>query len=214
MKNIIKLWKENNIDEAIFEFSCGGDSMNETELRFINNDCESVENDELHNFFEDEIYKKVNFYEASDGHYMGESGSVIITLSEDEKDFCYDKTSESEWSEVKEDVIPVPLTQEEYNFLSGYVLAMSLSGWDGERIDYKKDLILTDKYENLIKELHKKFNDYSDDFEPETNGEPNYDTKAYNTTNEDTGEMTFNKVNDVVMIDLIVRVECIEYRSE
>jgi hypothetical protein len=42
--DIIKLWKENNLGEAMFIFTCGGDSMGDTEWKFSDtngNDCEA-----------------------------------------------------------------------------------------------------------------------------------------------------------------------------
>ena len=85
---VIQEWKKLNVYKGRFEFSCGGDSMNETELTFYDNDDNPISKTQvLNDYFEDEIYKKVEFYEASDGHYIGEMGTVYITLNDDEDDF-------------------------------------------------------------------------------------------------------------------------------
>jgi len=76
MKTEIKLWKENNIERCVMEFSCGGDSMNETDFTLYDKSGEEVICDELTDYFEDIVYKEVDFYEVSDGHYMGEFGQV------------------------------------------------------------------------------------------------------------------------------------------
>jgi len=64
----IKLWKELNIDRCEMEFSCGGDSMNETEYTLYDKEDNEVESEELADYFENEVYKNVEFYEVSDGH--------------------------------------------------------------------------------------------------------------------------------------------------
>lgn len=71
-KKLLQRWKELNVKNATFDFDCGGDCMGETELTIINNDEESVEDENFEKLLESEIYRNVEFYEASDGHYIGE----------------------------------------------------------------------------------------------------------------------------------------------
>ena len=49
-QELIKVWKENNIDHVIFNFSCGGDSMDETSIEIIDKDKNFVENSEISNY--------------------------------------------------------------------------------------------------------------------------------------------------------------------
>ena len=77
-------WKEKKIARAVFEFSCGGDSMNETNLVFKDENDEEVDvSGDLDAHIEGKLWNEVTFYECSDGHYMGEFGEVIIELDED-----------------------------------------------------------------------------------------------------------------------------------
>ena len=82
----IALWKELGITSATMEFSCGGDSMNDYHFNFYNSENKQVENGELDSFFDDEVFREVEFYVNSDGHYIGEFGSVEITLDEDDEE--------------------------------------------------------------------------------------------------------------------------------
>ena len=212
MQEIIKKWNEANISYAEFQFSCGGDSMNYTSLSFYDVDGNVVdESGNLESYFEDEVYKNVQFYEASDGHYIGESGYVRIELSDEGDEFYYTKSAEAEWSENKSGEVLVPITDEEFKILDEYILGMANSNWNGASVDYKKDFILTDELEVAIKDLQDKFENHSYDFQPETGGEVEDESHRFNTTNEDTMQMEFVYVDDVRHLKLFVECNCIEY---
>ena len=155
-ETIISLWKENNVDHIDFEFSCGGDSMNDTTLRIYDKDKKEIQNEILGDYFGSEVYNKVEFYDASDGHYMGEAGNVIIELdeeSEDEDDmFIYTKNSQSEWSERYTEDVSLELTDEEVKVLQK---VSNINGAYEERINinYKDDCILTDEDEVLLENV-------------------------------------------------------------
>ena len=212
MQEIIKKWNEANISYAEFQFSCGGDSMNDTSLSFYDVDGNVVdESGNLESYFEDEVYKNVQFYEASDGHYIGESGYVRIELSDEGDEFYYTKSAEAEWSENKSGEVLVPITDEEFKILDEYILGMANSSWNGASVDHKKDFILTDELEVAIKDLQEKFENHSYDFQPETGGEVEDESHRFNTTNEDTMQMEFVYVDDVRHLKLFVECNCIEY---
>ena len=40
---IVELWLENKINRIEYDFSCGGDSMNETDLHIFNDENEEIE---------------------------------------------------------------------------------------------------------------------------------------------------------------------------
>lgn len=183
---IIKLWRELNIDHVNFNFSCGGDSMNDTDIEIIDKDGNSVENDVISDHIDDQVYKHVEFYVNSDGHYMGESGTVIVTLNEDDEDnpfIDYSKSSQSEWSETFTETTTITLTDKEAKFITDHVLNIN-GGEDGNTTNFKHDFILTDEETELVEELETKLNEFANDFEPK-NMEGDGDGWFSFTTNED-----------------------------
>ena len=157
MEEVIKLWKKKKISHAEYDFSCGGDSMNGTELRFYKENKAIKETWGLSDYFEDEVYEKVEFYVDSSDNYQGESGTVTIGLNEDEDGFEYEKSSTEEWLETYSDVLKVEITEEQARFLEEHIRDMSGGGWRGEDINYKKDFILTEEIEDIIQKLRDEF---------------------------------------------------------
>jgi len=205
MEEIIELWKEKNIGEVKFEFMCGGDQMDETYFEFYDKDGEDIEIDEeIENYLNERIYKEVNFYEVTDGSYLGESGTVSITLNEDENDFTFHKDSKFEIIETEKHTIYVGLTEEEYNFLNENVDSIiydenSLS----EEIEYKKDIVITKEKENLIKELINKFIEHNNKISFENTGDEEMDSFNIKTFDDDEDEekvLTFNENKELRLI--------------
>ncbi len=171
---IIELWKKLDIQRCEMEFSCGGDSMNETDFTFYDSQDKQVDADELESYFEGEVYNQVEFYEVSDGHYMGEFGQVVITLEDedDEPFFQYDKQSQSEWEEREIEVMKYDLTDSEVKFLTEKVDSI-VGGEDGQAINYKTDCVLSDEEEELSEKLMNEIYDAAYDYEFENaSGEP------------------------------------------
>ena len=170
MEEIIEIWKKENVDHIRFEFSCGGDSMNDTQFYIVKKDETESQSSDLLSFFEDEIYKQVEFYEVSDGHYMGESGTVIITLDDDENDFSYSKSSQSEYEETYTNDITIEVTPEQFDYLKNYV-----SDLNGGNVDlffnYSKDFIKTDRFEELETELKEMVINSVNEFDLDVEGE-------------------------------------------
>jgi hypothetical protein len=159
MENIIEIWKEKNIDRVEFIFSCGGDSMNDTQLAIFDKDdtdITDITDEVIYNYFDDKVYNEVDFYVDSDGHYMGEQGTVTITLYDDESNFHYSKSSSSEWYENYTEVVDCELTENEASFIENYVSNIEFGSWGGETINYKKDFIITSDMEKLVEVLHEK----------------------------------------------------------
>ena len=121
-KEIIKLWKELGVDYANFEFSCGGDSMNDTSIQIFDDKGSEIDCVEIRDYIDDVIYHKVEFYEASDGNYMGEAGNVEIRLSDDEEELEFSKSSQSEWCERVSSDMEVLLDEKEVQFIKDKVL--------------------------------------------------------------------------------------------
>jgi len=187
-KEIAKLWKDLNIDHINFNFNCGGDSMNDTDIEIFDTEGELVENQELVDYFDREVYNRVDFYVNSDGHYLGESGVVVITLDDEGEGFYYSKEAQSEYSETFTGQTIVTLTDEEAAFVREFVDNIN-GGDEGFTINYKKDFIVTDKQEKLVAELEEKIGEVAYDFEPE-NAEGEASGWVRYTTNEDDEELT------------------------
>lgn len=172
---MIELWKKLDIQRCEMEFSCGGDSMNETDFTFYNSQDKQVDGEELEGYFENEVYNAVEFYEVSDGHYMGEFGQVIITLEEEDGEepyFQYDKNSQSEWEEREVEVMKYDLTDIEVKFLTEKVESI-VGGESGQSINYKTDCVLSDEEEEMSERLLQEISDVADEYEFENaSGEP------------------------------------------
>lgn len=197
------LWKEAKVEECQMEFSCGGDSMNDYSFIFYDSKGNKIENkktQELKDFFEDEVFRRVEFYVNSDGHYMGEAGSVTITLNEDDEDepmFEYDKSSQSEWSETFSDTIEVELSKEEYKVIQEKIGSMN-GGEGNNNVNYKVDCIVTDEEDELIEKLLEKLDTAANEHEfsnEETEGEP---SDWYTWTTDEENELTKKGIKIVV----------------
>ena len=187
MQEIIKIWKEKNIDHINFNFSCGGDSMNDTSIEIFDKEGELVEDSELEKYFDDQTYKNVEFYVNSDGHYQGEFGVVEITLNDEEDDFSYSKSSSSEWNESCDNNVDIELSDKETKFVADNVLNIN-GGEDNCQINFKRDFILTNEQEETLKGLEEKISEFARDYVPkDIEGEIN-DWHSY-TTNEEGEEL-------------------------
>lgn len=193
----IKRWKDKGVVRCEMEFSCGGDSMNDYEFKLFDKDGNEVDDAELKDYFEKVIWNKVQFYEASDGHYIGESGTVEITLSSEEEDadedeepyFNYYKNARSEWSETVENTIGVKLTPEQIAFIEKNVRNINGSQ-DDIAVNYKRDFILTDADVAIQESIENLVNDETEAFEPELDDDDDTleDWYTFSTSIEDEEE--------------------------
>ena len=199
LQEAIKEWKKHNISRCEMEFSCGGDSMYDTQFSFYDKNDIEIDNELLWDFFNDEVYKNVEFYECSDGHYQGESGTVYIELSPDENEpeFTYNKSAESEWSETFTEVGYMPLTEAEQSILNEKIHSI-VGGEDGEAVNYKGDCILTNEQDELLTELVEKIRDFANEYQfKEFEGEEN-DWFTYTTDIEDLSDEEFEEASIVI----------------
>jgi hypothetical protein len=168
-QEIITIWKELNVDRVEFKFSCGGDEMDTVDIFIYDNEENEIKSNEIEGFINDAVFEKVDFYEASDDYYMGESGTVTVTLIEDDGDeepyFSYDKSSEGEYNERFSERVEIELTNEEAEFLKENV--SNISGDDMEmNISYKNDVVIDDNVQKIISGLEKKVFDFLVTFQP------------------------------------------------
>jgi hypothetical protein len=169
-EEIIKIWEEHEIIQVRFEFYCGGDSMGDTMFHFDTDSDEKLPSkvvSELEAYFDDEVYRNVEFYEASDGHYMGECGNVYIELNEKEDGFYYTKSSESEWNESVDNDIVIKLSDEETKFIRDNVSNINGGYDDRTNFNYSRDFIITDKLEELINNLTERIDNTMESYVPE-----------------------------------------------
>lgn len=171
MEKLIEEWKEKNIDRAEFEFSCGGDSMNDTSLIFFDKENkEIIMSAESKETLDDDIYKEVEFYENSDGHYQGEHGTVLVEFDAEENQFAYSKSATEEWSESFTDIITIEITPELHKFCKEYVLEIS---GEGNYLDiiYAKDFYINSEKSKMLEDIQEIINENMDNHEPEDTSE-------------------------------------------
>ena len=164
----IARWKELNLDRAILTFNCGGDSMGDTEWELFDNEDNPVDDSDLVDYFDNEVYNRVDFYVNSDGHYMGENGIVTVTIDEDdEEDFSYCKEAMSNYEETVTNELVVELTDAELAFVKEYVRDIN-GGYDEDvNFNYSKDFIMTDEMGELERSIGEKVSEAASEFEPE-----------------------------------------------
>ena len=196
----IALWKENGIERCEMQFYCGGDEMGEYSFEYFDVDDNEVKCSELDTYFDEEVFKVIDFYVNSDGHYMGESGSVHITindldLDDEDIDFDYIKSAESEWNETITNTLEVKLNEEQINYLKEFISGFVGGSDEFTQFNYSKDFIMTDEHERIEKEIGEIIDDVTSSYEPHTENEVQ---DWYNFQNE---EPMFNDEN-VLLIEI------------
>ena len=213
-------WKKLGIDNANMEFSCGGDSMSDYSFTFYTKNTSAVtgrpenievESELLISFFDLQIFDDVEFYVNSDGHYIGESGNVVITLNDDEDGFVYDKQSQSEWSESYEETIHIRLSNSEVEFIKNKILNIN-GGQDGDAtFNYKIDCVITDEEEELIETLGKRLENECETYEfQDVEGEEE-DWFTWSTNQEVDDVIQFTEDDKMLVM---VRRNFIQYKQD
>jgi hypothetical protein len=192
-EKIIQLWNELQITHIDFQFTCGGDSMNDTTLNIHKGD-EVIENETISTYFDNEVYNAVEFYVNSDGHYQGESGSVLIELNDEGDGFNFMKSAQAEYCERITNKVEVELTDDEIAFVKEFVRDINGGEGEGSNLNYKKDFIINEKRKELIDSIGEKVADICGGFTPEIEGDGEINDWYSFTTNEDDitdSEITF-----------------------
>jgi hypothetical protein len=166
---IIALWKKNNVTSAEMEFNCGGDSMGDTQWQFYFEDNAvkvDKEVSEIEGYLDRVVYDKVDFYVNSDGEYMGESGTVYVSLEDDEESFQFSKSATSEFREMVEREFEIELTDEESAIYNKYITSIDGSQDGVNNVIYKNDFIIPDKDNEVItaicEDIKTECSDYDD----------------------------------------------------
>ena len=213
-------WKKLGIESANMDFTCGGDSMNDYSFVFYTKNTSAVtgspenievESEELVLFFDRQIFDDVEFYVNSDGHYIGESGVVVITLNDEEDGFVYDKQSQSEWSESYEETIHIKLSKEEIEFVKNKILNIN-GGTDGDAtFNYKLDCIITDEDEEIIEKLGERLSTECGEYEfQDVEGEQE-DWHTWSTNQEIEDVIQFTEEDEMLVI---IRRNFIQYKED
>jgi len=156
-KKALLIWKEIGAERAIFEFDCGGDSMNYTQLEIYDSKRNIIENLELETILEKLIYKNIDFYVDSDGHYLGEYGHVEIIV--DENEFIFTKISNGEYCGIethKETINYQDLSFEikDKDKISEIFIKLDSSFEKVEiNVSYKEDCIVEHNFNEMIEYL-------------------------------------------------------------
>jgi hypothetical protein len=200
MENIIKRWKELNLENAVLDFNCGGDSMGDTTWYLKNNEGVDVNDEEIESWLDDEVYKRVEFYVNSDGHYNGEFGTVTVELENDET-FTFSKSSQSEWTENVQNDIFIELTNDEIDFINKNVSNINGSNDSDLVFNYKSDFIMTDKLEEVSNGLSKKIDDAVMGYSPDIDDESELQDWYTFTTNGEGEELTIVDNELKIIID-------------
>lgn len=141
--------------------------MGETAMR-IYNDKGLVDSQELETYLTDEVYNNVEFYECSDGHYLGENGVVEIELQDDQLSFF--KTGHSEYEDYVTDTEVVQVEDWVKQVILEKIESMSgttYTNWEDPpflgdtAINYRGDCIITERDEEAIRIFAQKMRDQS-----------------------------------------------------
>lgn len=167
--------------EIVIPFSCGGDSMydiytetNQSELGLSKDEISILDSilDEL-------IYERVEFYECSDGVYVGEAGTVEVVRDE-EGGVDWIKTSEEEYNEMvvlekKVDLREKGFNDQEIAYLEEVVAGYLLNSWGESPLIYRKDTIMSQNQVDILTRFKEVLGDWEGfEEEAEEKGRENF----------------------------------------
>ena len=194
LKEAIARWKELNVDRVVLTFNCGGDSMGDMDWEVVGANDQRIEDEDLISYFDRVIFDKVEFYVNSDGHYIGESGTVTILLEDDmeaEQDFIYNKEAYSDYSESHQSEVLIELTDAEVAYIKEYVRDINGGSDDNVNFNYSKDFIMNDEMTELEDSISEKINDFTSNFVPEC-GEEGGECEEWYTFETETNPIEFD----------------------
>lgn len=200
METMIKDWKEAGIGYAKFIFSCGGDSMNDCHFEYFTEDHDEIPSFEHETELGDILFKRVEFYVNSDGHYMGEDGTVTIELNEEEDDFYFSKEAEAEYCERITSEVAAVLTDEEVDYINKYAEDIIGGEDDNTDINYKINFIKTYELDEIEKSIFEKIDNVAGSFSPAVDGEVR-DFYSFSLTNDQTEDIKIDGNELTIYVD-------------
>lgn len=160
VSRIKELFTSGKVDKIVWNYQAGGDSLNDYSNNFYLNDEEvTVEDIDVSDY----VLDKVDIADASDGHYLGEFGNVIITLEDDELQVV--KDYQTEWSVSEDEVMYVSVSEKQIEVLKK-IKSFTLSVYEHslEEINFIEDLYITDEMRTAIDNIIENAIDKADDF--------------------------------------------------
>lgn len=203
----VKEWQDLLLTKCEVKFSCGGDSMGDTEFHFFSNGKLVTEvSQELQDYIEDKMYSNVTFYQNSDGHYQGESGTVGVELATDDEEpyFVFQKYAQAEYNESYRLIADVKLTAEQVDFIKKNVTAIFGGADDFTQIVWKRDFILTDSDENMLADLQAEIENVAEGEIPEVDCD-SYEINdwfSFSTNREDDEDSELTIVGDILKLNV------------
>ena len=168
-KENLTLLVVNDIVYANFEYSCGGDDMGDTTIKLYNSNDENVYCDEIEEYIENLAYTHGDFYQDSDGYYMGEFGNLIFRLNSNlpsleeiesltdfELDNIYfniEKRAEYEYKEMKQEQFSLTYSDElksKLSLFSKYVSNVEYDKYIVVDITYIDDVIIPTNFKEML----------------------------------------------------------------
>jgi hypothetical protein len=160
VSRIKELFTSGKVDKIVWNYQAGGDSINDYSNNFYLNDEEvTIEDIDVSDY----VLDKVDIADASDGHYLGEFGNVIITLEDDELQVV--KDYQTEWSVSEDEVMYVSVSEKQIEVLKK-IKSFTLSVYEHslEEINFIEDLYITDEMRTAIDNIIENAIDKADDF--------------------------------------------------
>ncbi len=160
VSRIKELFTSGKVDKIVWNYQAGGDSLNDYSNNFYLNDEEvAVEDIDVSDY----VLDIIDIAEASDGHYLGEFGNVIITLEDDELQVV--KDYQTEWSVSEDEVMYISVSEKQIEVLKK-IKSFTLSVYEHsiEHIDFTEDLYITDEMSTAIDNIIENAIDKADDF--------------------------------------------------
>jgi hypothetical protein len=160
VSRIKELFTSGKVDKIVWNYQAGGDSINDYSNNFYLNDEEvTIEDIDVSDY----VLDKVDIADASDGHYLGEFGNVIITLEDDELQVV--KDYQTEWSVSEDEVMYISVSEKQIEVLKK-IKSFTLSVYEHslEDIDFTEDLYITNEMSTAIDNIIENAIDKADDF--------------------------------------------------
>jgi hypothetical protein len=160
VSQIKELFTSGKVDKIVWNYQAGGDSINDYSNHFYLNDEEvTIEGTDVSDY----VLDVVEIADASDGHYLGEFGNVIITLQDDELQVV--KDYQTEWNVSEDEVMYISVSEKQIEILKK-IKSFTILVYEHslEDIDFTEDLYITDEMRTAIDNIVENAIDKADDF--------------------------------------------------
>lgn len=171
-----ELFTSGQIDKIEWTYHAGGDSLNDYEHKYLLNGEEVTPENPIDPT--DYILDNIDIADTSDGHYLGEFGTVHVTLEDAELSVF--KDYQSEWSQTYTEELSLELSPEAAKVFENIeTLRYEVCNADLEELAFKKDLFVNNEIATVIEDTVDEAVDVADDFTCQLSKE----TEEYKTIN-------------------------------